>query len=306
VSFKHNALVAVMAFGPDGNCVLTAGNDRKARLWSIDGKPLSEPLVHDSEIGAVAFSDDGKLMITGCKNGQVRFWDASSGEQVGQILEVGSPIKRLRLSPQGDALLTANREEAFLWDSQTGKQLAGPLRHNTEVITVEFISDGEYFLTGTYEGSMQVWETATGQRFGPNEQSLIPYHEKLNRQHPTFIVPKFHGLLWGKGAVVMRDLQTQLLRGDLLHHKGRIIDAIFSPDGKWLLTAATFDDCARLWKIPPAVPDQPERVRQWIEAMSGQRWNEQGRLEKLTFEEWQKRREQLDRLGGPFFKFNEY
>ena len=58
--------VLAVAFSPDGKTVLTGGLDGTARLWeAVTGKPLSEPLLHESGIAIVpvAFSPTGRVAL---------------------------------------------------------------------------------------------------------------------------------------------------------------------------------------------------------------------------------------------------
>ena len=58
--------VLAVAFSPDGKTVLTGGLDGTARLWeAVTGKPLSEPLLHESgtAIVPVAFSPTGRVAL---------------------------------------------------------------------------------------------------------------------------------------------------------------------------------------------------------------------------------------------------
>src|SRR5262249_16928158 len=57
---------------------------------------------------------------------------------------------------------------------------------------------------------------------------------------------------------------------------------------------------ARLYPIPPELPDDLERVAAWVEVITGLRLDkQQGLIQVLDNEAWLKRREQLTQLGGP-------
>ena len=46
--------------------MLTGSGDNTARLWDArSGKPLGEPLRHESSVSAVAFSPEGDRVLTG-------------------------------------------------------------------------------------------------------------------------------------------------------------------------------------------------------------------------------------------------
>jgi len=53
------------------------------------------------------------------------------------------------------------------WDSETGKQLGEPLRHNQLVNTAEYSPDGKQIVTASEDGGVRVWEVSDqDERFG--------------------------------------------------------------------------------------------------------------------------------------------
>src|SRR5262249_30934117 len=61
--WNHPCSVSAAAFSPDGTVVVTAGEDGKARLWSVpDGKAVGPEFVHGPNLDAVALSADGQTL----------------------------------------------------------------------------------------------------------------------------------------------------------------------------------------------------------------------------------------------------
>jgi WD40 repeat protein len=72
--------------------------------------------------------------------------------------------------------------------------------------------------------------------------------------------------------------------------------ASFTPDGKKLLLA---HDRLRLWKVPQPLQGTPERIRLWIEVLTGQELAADGAVVELDAKTWHERRDRLQQLGGP-------
>ena len=99
----------------------------------------------------------------------------------------------------------------------------------------------------------------------------------------------------------LRNLVGLVARERRLIHDGPVNAIAFSPDGQTVLTGSR-DKTARLWPVPPpAIDDQqhPERLRLSVEMRTGKRLDGNSVVRRLTFDEWNARRLELDKLGGP-------
>jgi hypothetical protein len=94
------------------------------------------------------------------------------------------------------------------------------------------------------------------------------------------------------------DAATGQPLGPTLSHRGPVRAVAFSPDGKSVMTGSD-DKTARLWDVAAALPDELERVAIWVEVLSGVELDELGSARVLDHATWLRRREKLERLGGP-------
>ena len=100
-----------MAFSPDGKRIVTASEDKTARLWDAEsGKQIGEPLLgHTATVLSAAFSPDGKRIVTAAEDKTARLWDAESGKQIGEpLLGHTEPVLSAAFSPDGKRIVTAS------------------------------------------------------------------------------------------------------------------------------------------------------------------------------------------------------
>ena len=94
------------------------------------------------------------------------------------------------------------------------------------------------------------------------------------------------------------DVKTGQPRGAVLKHEGVVNAVAFSRDGQTALTGSA-DKTARLWFLPEKVDGSPERLRLWVEVMTGLTMDDQGGMRRLKAEEWKRKQVALNAQGGP-------
>ena len=70
--------VNAIACHPDGKQLVSAGNDRRVKLWNIEQTESTRPMsdqVSDGVVSALAFSSEGTLLASGDDRGRVRVWN---------------------------------------------------------------------------------------------------------------------------------------------------------------------------------------------------------------------------------------
>jgi WD40 repeat protein len=178
-SSQHTDSVISASFDPQGKRVLTASDNKTARVWdAMTGHEVIRPLVHSNEVSVASFSPDGKLIATA--SGRIaQIWDAATGRKLTEPLVHDLPVWCLEFSPDGRRLATGQggdrqlpytisyKAAAILWDTKTGERLGPPLWHDGSISKVTFSPDGRYCATaGWMDSTFRVWDAMTGDELG--------------------------------------------------------------------------------------------------------------------------------------------
>ena len=129
----HESLVLSVAFDPAGKRLVSASQDRTARIWDLaSGAPPIVLTGHNEAVFSAAFSSDGRRVVTGSFDKTLRLWDAESGRQLDSAIEVAKPILAVTFTSDDQYLVTSLLDDATearpfrtsiaMWNVQTGKR----------------------------------------------------------------------------------------------------------------------------------------------------------------------------------------
>ena len=111
-----NETVMSMRFSPDSSKVVTAGEDGKARIWSVPDWKLLETLSgHKGTVRWAEFSPDGRQVASAGEDHTVRIWSADDGKLVQTLGESREPVDTVAFSPDGNYVAATTDDHVLIW-----------------------------------------------------------------------------------------------------------------------------------------------------------------------------------------------
>jgi tetratricopeptide (TPR) repeat protein len=201
-------------------------------------------------------------------------------------------LQFLAFNKDGRTLVTGSSGSAFrLWDGATAEPLCDsrPVLHSWSSAVVS--PDDRMLATGDGSGTVRLWSMVDGK---PLPRAVLP----AAREAPAVAVafsPDTQLLAVAQPAgVQLWDLATFKPLGPQVASLERLLGVTFADDGRSFFTIAT-DGTPRRWPVPePDATADPERFALLLQVATGLRMDEGQALTRLSADEWQQRRGQLE------------
>jgi WD40 repeat protein len=225
-----SAVVRSVAFGPDGERIVTGGAGKTAKVWDIStGQEILSLGGHKGWVGCIAYSPDGKRIVTG-DGATVHVWDAQDGKELYQLAGHTHDVTDAIFSPDGERIYTAAKEEAIrVWDATSGQQLMTLTGRGTNFMSLVFDDDGTCLAAADRNG-VTVWDVATGQTV-LTARTVNCGALAFNADRNRLVGMETDGLLTGWDVVGASAELAELTTAD------RINDVALSPDGSRIVSA---------------------------------------------------------------------
>lgn len=249
-----------IAFSPDDK-TLAGLVDGSVKLWDIAAKKelavlksQEENLKYGSQLSYIEFSPDGKNLAA--TNGRiVKLWDTAARQEVSIIKGHSDSVRFISFSPDSKKLITIGGDGTVkLWNI--------PITEDsttfTEQVGAALSSDGKILATASADGKLRLWDFAAN-------RELAALGEEQIKFGTIFFSPKFSpdGKILAAMRIGLSSLSAKLAFGissypvelwDVANKKKlavlekNILDFVFSPDGKKLVTVNK-DQIVQFWDI---------------------------------------------------------
>jgi WD40 repeat protein len=231
-----------------------------------------ESKITDSPFGSIQdlrWTPDGKSLLLGTGVAGIVRWDVTS--KVPPSIHCMQPnVRSLDLSPDGSLIAAADSTRAHLYDTASRERRTTLKGHKKLVWSVAISPDGTLVLTGAKDGTVCLWEAASG-------RLLASYNWDIGTIHCVRFAPDGMTAAVGghAGTIILWDVDPSDLIGRTdvaeqtvavseytptrrtgtlkLDHKKMIKQVAISPDGK-LVASVADDNHATLWNALSGKP----------------------------------------------------
>lgn len=159
----HLDAVNTASFSSSGQLVLTASDDKTARIWDASSGEQLVVLPHNAPVTCAAFDPSGNIVVTAGEDDRAQVWEISavqlrSAKSLRVLTGHTDSINNIAFSKAGDLVLTASVDgSARVWRLADGECIAELRGHTGVVNTAAFSPDGKYVVTASVDRTARVW-----------------------------------------------------------------------------------------------------------------------------------------------------
>ncbi len=175
----HTDAVTRVVFSPDGKQLATGSWDKTIILWDTAKWEKQATLSTTGSVIALAYSSDGSRLVAGLGDGTSSVWDVAT-RQVSMTLDDsggtgGMAVNGAAISPDGNLAVTASGVRASVRSLKFGTGMFFLTGHSDTINDVAFSHRGTRIATAAVDGTVRVWDAATGAElatFGGSEGAM--------------------------------------------------------------------------------------------------------------------------------------
>ena len=237
-----------VAIAPDNQTLMSGDFDQKVTSWSIANKAMLQtffsrlgcPTSHDGFVYAIAISRDNQTVVSGGADNTVRIWQLGSGRLIRILNGHTNTVWSVVAHPDEETCASASADQTIrIW--QMTQPLTSPrilTGHTASVNAIALTPNGQVLISGSSDTTIKYWDyqtgtllkTLAGHRAAIFSVAISPDGETLASSDRAGFVK-----LWN------------LATGELLQTFANRGCALFSPDGRFLITSGAKGQL-KLWQ----------------------------------------------------------
>lgn len=248
----HEFTVWSLAITPNGQRIISGGQDATIRLWDFaTGREIHKFVGHDGPVYRIVVMADGKLLVSiADKDLAVKVWDIDEHELISSLAPNSAHVTALAVSPDNRFIVTGGEDgKARFWDVDRGILLR-TINHNRPIYSMTISPDGRHLLCGSKRnpgerdpGTVWVWDFELG---------VLLKTLEGHRGHVTAITMTADSryILSGDqdGNLCLWDLETGTLLKTMAGHKGPVLSIHITDDSQHVISGS-IDGTVRVWVL---------------------------------------------------------
>ncbi|KIJ60200.1 hypothetical protein HYDPIDRAFT_53099, partial [Hydnomerulius pinastri MD-312] len=166
----HEGAIYSTALLPDGQRLVSGGQDKSVRVWDLGTRELvGRPWEgHSNTVSCVDVSPDSRFVASASFDSSVSIWDLDSGEKVFEEMRCDGLVDFVKFSHNGSKLVTCSRDtHVRIWDWREGTLLVGPMEgHEQDVYSAVWTLDDKQLISASDDSNIRRWDSETGESIG--------------------------------------------------------------------------------------------------------------------------------------------
>jgi len=178
----HEGSVHAVAITPDGHQAVSCSFDNTLRVWDLHmEQSLNISSGHLHKVTSVAITPNSRFAISASEDKTLKVWDLQSGQLLHTLTGQPSTVYEVAITADSRCAISVSIDETIrIWDLQNG-QLLNVLselylmnrvqrKSNQNLVHYESLkravtltSDGRYAISGSWEGTLSMWDLQSGQ-----------------------------------------------------------------------------------------------------------------------------------------------